>query len=128
MQRLVASLFAVDASSTVEEDQTKPASHPLDSTQPDDEDKHPTETQEVTETISPLHSINLASWNPRGLTRELREVGLIEGSSKEITQLSQSSPRDDEVSQEIRILQRRLRACVEQTNESKRKLRKIMDE
>jgi len=85
-------------------------------------------TQQVTETISPLHSINLASWNPRGLTRELREVGLIEGSSKEITQLSQSSPRDDEVSQEIRILQRRLRACVEQTNESKRKLRKIMDE
>jgi len=42
MQRLVASLFAVDASSTVDEDQTKPASHPLDSTQPDDEDKHPT--------------------------------------------------------------------------------------
>lgn len=39
-----------------------------------------------------------------------------------------ASPRDDEVSQEIRTLQLQLRTCVEDTNEAKRKLRKIMDE
>uniref|UniRef100_H3HCN1 Uncharacterized protein n=1 Tax=Phytophthora ramorum TaxID=164328 RepID=H3HCN1_PHYRM len=102
-----------------------------DTSQPDDEDTHTsgsTENQETTHTSSLIHSVELESWRPEGLTRVLRDVGLVEGSDKEVIKLSLSNPRDDEVSQEIRTLQHQLRACVEQTNESKRKLRKIMDE
>lgn len=101
------------------------------SSQPDDEDKHSngtTETKTCPDTSPLLRSISLGSWNPKGLTRVLRDVGLVEGNDKEIVQVSLSSPKDDELSQEIRSLQRQLRTCVEDTNETKRKLRKIMDE
>ncbi|KAL3674692.1 hypothetical protein V7S43_000631 [Phytophthora oleae] len=121
-ERLVASLCAVDPCSSIKED---------GETQPDDKDKHPsssTETETDKEAISLLHAIDIESWNPKGLTSVLRDVGLIEGGDKDVAQISLSSPRDDEVSQEIRLLQLQLRSCVEQTNETKRKLRKIMDE
>lgn len=87
-----------------------------------------TESHEATLSSTLLPSVDLESWKPKGLTRVLRDIGLLEGSEKEIAQLGVSTPRDDEVSQEIRTLQLQLRTCVGQTNEAKRKLRKIMDE
>ncbi|KAL4154860.1 hypothetical protein PRNP1_006974 [Phytophthora ramorum] len=131
-ERLVAALYPVETSSTLKEDEAMTTSQSSqDTSQPDDEDTHTsgsTENQETTHTSSLIHSVELESWRPEGLTRVLRDVGLVEGSDKEVIKLSLSNPRDDEVSQEIRTLQHQLRACVEQTNESKRKLRKIMDE
>ncbi|KAG3110748.1 hypothetical protein PI124_g9015 [Phytophthora idaei] len=124
-ERLMASLCSVNSPSSIQEEEE------ISSSQPDDEDKHSngtTETEAHTEMNSLLHPDDIESWNPRGLTRVLRDIGLVEGDDKEVAQISLSSPRDDEVSQEIRSLQRQLRTCIEQTNESKRKLRKIMDE
>ncbi|KAE9116158.1 hypothetical protein PF010_g9066 [Phytophthora fragariae] len=128
-ERLVASLCPVNTSSSSKEGDA--ARSFVDSAQPDDEDKHmsdSTESHEATLSSTLLPSVDLESWKPKGLTRVLRDIGLLEGSEKEIAQLGVSTPRDDEVSQEIRTLQLQLRTCVGQTNEAKRKLRKIMDE
>ncbi|KAJ8564340.1 hypothetical protein ON010_g7003 [Phytophthora cinnamomi] len=125
-ERLVASLCSVDTPSSSKENKGST----VDAAQPDDEDKHTSDSTgsyEVTLSTSLLHSVDLESWKPKGLTRVLRDIGLLEGSEKEIAELGVSSPRDDEVSQEIRTLQLQLRTCVGQTNEAKRKLRKIMD-
>ncbi|ETK74386.1 hypothetical protein L915_18809 [Phytophthora nicotianae] len=125
-ERLVASLCSVDSSLSVQHQHEE-----MSSSQPDDEDKHSTDTTKSeagTGVNSLLHPGDIKSWNPKGLARVLRDIGLVEGDDKEVAQISSSIPTDDEVSQEIRSLQRQLRTCIEQTNESKRKLRKIMDE
>lgn len=67
------------------------------------------------------------SWNPNGLSRALRKVELLEGSREELVKISSLSYKDDEVSQEIRLLQRQLCSCIKQVNDTKRKLRKIVD-
>ncbi|KAG7400775.1 hypothetical protein PHYBOEH_004581 [Phytophthora boehmeriae] len=87
-------------------------------------------TAEMQETnfSSSAHAVDLGSWDPNGVTGVLRGIGLVEASDEVLTQRYLSSPKDDEVSQEIRLLQRQLRACINQTNETKRKIRKKMDE
>ncbi|UIZ28246.1 hypothetical protein KXD40_004429 [Peronospora effusa] len=125
MERLVASLCAVNTSALMK------VGDDVTHSQPDDEDKHANVTTEIitdTETSRPLHSINERSWNSKGLTWVLRNIGLLEGNDKEIARAGLSSPMDDEVSQEIRSLQRQLETCVRETNETKRKLRRIMAE
>ncbi|CAI5744275.1 unnamed protein product [Peronospora destructor] len=123
--RLVASLCAVGTPALMKVgDQVIPS-------QPDDEDKHAnvtTETITDMETSHSLRSTDERSWNSKGLTWVLRNIGLLEGNDKEIARVGLSSPMDDEVSQEIRSLQRQLQACVRETNETKRKLRRIMAE
>ncbi|CAH0475612.1 unnamed protein product [Peronospora belbahrii] len=125
MERLVASLCAVDTHAVVKENDESIFC------QPDDEDKHSNDTTETTtdmETSDPLCSINVQSWNSMGLTRVLRNIGLVEGNDQEVVRVGLSSPMDDGVSQEIRSLKRQLQTCVRETNETKRKLRKIMAE
>ncbi|KAF4141128.1 Histone acetyltransferases subunit 3, partial [Phytophthora infestans] len=124
-ERLVASLCSVDLPPSLKEGEEASCC------QPDDEDKHSNGTSKKEASMemdSLLHPDDIKSWKPKGLTRVLRDIGLVEGDDKEVAQISLSSTKDDEVSQEIRSLQRQLRVCIEQTNESKRKFRKIMDE
>lgn len=81
IQRLVASLCPVETSSSSKEGDA--ANALIDSAQPDDEDKHPrdsTESHDATLSSASLASVNLASWKSKGLTRVLRDIGLLEGS------------------------------------------------
>ena len=121
----MASLCAVDTPALTK------AGEEVKSSQPDDEEKHAnvtTETIADMETSHPLRSIDDRLWNSKDLTWVLRNIGLLEGNDKEIARVGISSPMDDEVSQEIRSLQRQLETCVKETNETKRKLRRIMAE
>ncbi|KAI9911059.1 hypothetical protein PsorP6_009310 [Peronosclerospora sorghi] len=86
------------------------------------------ETQSDTVASQLLRSIDVRSCNSKGLTKTLHSIGLVEKSETEIAQVGLSRPTDDEVSQEIRLLQRQLDSCVRETNETKRKLRKRMNE
>ncbi|TDH68454.1 hypothetical protein CCR75_002389 [Bremia lactucae] len=67
------------------------------------------------------------TWNPNGITRALRSIALLENSTTEDAMIFSICPRDDEVLEEIRSLQRQLCTCIKQANESKQKLRKLMD-
>uniref|UniRef100_A0AAV1UMR1 Uncharacterized protein n=1 Tax=Peronospora matthiolae TaxID=2874970 RepID=A0AAV1UMR1_9STRA len=125
MERLVASLCVVGAPASTN------ASHEVSVSELDDEDNRLYDTTATTSDTEIRHSRCLAdvhSRGPKGLTRVLRHVGLAEGNDAEIAQDSLCNPMDDEISQEIRSLQRQLETCVRETNESKRKLWRIMDE
>ena len=107
------------------------ASHKVSISELDDEDNRLNDTTATTSDTEIRHSRGLAdvhSWGPKGLTGVLRHVGLAEGNDAEIAQDSLCNPMDDEISQEIRSLQRQLETCVRETNETKRKLWRIMDE
>ncbi|KAF4323558.1 hypothetical protein BBO99_00003109 [Phytophthora kernoviae] len=124
-ERLVASLSPVEKPPSLKEHEALPTSLPFPQSENGD---FSSEVQQTTKLSSSAHSVDQGSWNPKGVTHVLRNVGLVEASDKELTRRTLSSPKDDEVSQEIRLLQRQLRACIEHTNETKRKLRKKMDE
>ncbi|RLN61256.1 hypothetical protein BBJ29_001599 [Phytophthora kernoviae] len=124
-ERLVASLNPVEKPPPLKEHEALPTSLPFPQSENGD---FSSEVQQTTKLSSSAHSVDQGSWNPKGVTHVLRNVGLVEASDKELTRRTLSSPKDDEVSQEIRLLQRQLRACIGHTNETKRKLRKKMDE
>lgn len=67
-----------------------------------------------------------ASWDPSGMTRSLRDVGLVEMSDADVEKCINDS-EDDEVGQEIRLLQAGLRASIRQTNAAKRLIRRLLD-
>ncbi|CAI5731013.1 unnamed protein product [Hyaloperonospora brassicae] len=126
MERLVASLCVVEAPASTN------TSHEACSSEPDGDDKRLYDaTASTLDTETTRHPVGLTGVQPRspkGLTRVLRHVGLVEGNETEIARISLSNLMDDEVSQEIRSLQRQLEACVRETNETKRKLWRLMDE
>ena len=122
----MASLCVVEAPASTN------TSHEACSPEPDGDDKRLSDatasTLDTETTRYPVGLTGVQPCSPKGLTRVLRHVGLIEGNETEIARISLSNPMDDEVSQEIRSLQRQLEACVRETNETKRKLWRLMDE
>lgn len=121
LQRLVAALVPVP------EDASAPSS-PLEvKTEIDDPSaaNGKTEDKPRAEKSSAKRAPKVESWSAKGVTAALRDVGLIECSDSELhTRVLR--PGDDEVSCELRDLQLQLRDHVRQTNETKRKLRALL--
>ncbi|TMW55873.1 hypothetical protein Poli38472_008521 [Pythium oligandrum] len=74
----------------------------------------------------PLTTTQPPCSTPEQLPLQLREIGLIETSEDELRQCL-GQPEDDEVSNEIRLLQRALVLQVRQNNELKRTLRRSLE-
>ncbi|KAL7687223.1 hypothetical protein Plhal304r1_c023g0079081 [Plasmopara halstedii] len=114
-ERLIASLCTFDSHSLIPVEKSLNHVHENDGLKTTNLDMAPT-----------LPTIE-DSWKSKGLMNALCEVNLLQGSSSDLADVNAYISKSDEISQKLRSLQRQLCCCIKQVNESKKKLRKIMD-